>query len=86
MAKVRVITLKDQQKNAAKTLYKASILYIVTTEEPEVINPATLIKEPLSTHNLITPFNTALCHIQPGKPADIAKDTKLVCTGTFSGN
>lgn len=68
MAKVRVITVKEQLERTVKTLHKAGILHIEISEELEEVDRTALEKERYTVSDLLTRVDDVLVHIKTPMP------------------
>lgn len=83
MAKVRVITVKEQLERTVKTLHKASILHIEISEELKPADRTALEKEGNSVSDLLTRLDDVLNHIQSREQVHLGDNVKLIYTRPF---
>ena len=83
MAKVRVITVKEQLERTVKTLHKAGILHIEISEELEEVDRTALEKERYTVSDLLTRVDDVLVHIKTREQVHFGDNVKLIYTRPF---
>lgn len=84
MAKVRVITMRDDSEKTLKALHRVGVLHVETSEELKPVDRAAIEQERSEVSELLTYVNNVLDYIPEKEKVSPAEDIEVIYTRPFS--